>query len=195
MQFNVAQLLKEPTGANRRYELVEDITALDPDLIVMGPLMGVLTLTRTNSGVLATGEFGTAVQVSCNRCLAPIVLPVRFALEESFHPTTEVVTGRPLRPDEYEGDVDELDDAALLIDDKHILDLAEVIRQDLWLAMPLAPGCNWEGPGPCPNLESLQQVGDIRLLRQGEQLLDTDEIDPRWAALRQLQKPDPEEPM
>ena len=32
MQFNVAQLLKEPIGATRRFELVEDLGTLDPEL-------------------------------------------------------------------------------------------------------------------------------------------------------------------
>ncbi|MEZ4559860.1 MAG: hypothetical protein R2854_26040 [Caldilineaceae bacterium] len=48
---------------------------------------------RIPSGVLVTGELSTAMQVSCNRCLFPIALPVRFEIEESFRPLTEVATG------------------------------------------------------------------------------------------------------
>ena len=32
MQFNVAQLLKEPTGATRQYELNENLEGLDKEL-------------------------------------------------------------------------------------------------------------------------------------------------------------------
>ncbi len=39
MQFNVAQLLKEPTGATRRYELNENLDGLDPELKFLGPLV------------------------------------------------------------------------------------------------------------------------------------------------------------
>lgn len=196
MLFNVAQLLKEPTGAQRRYQLAEDLSGLDPELLVRGPLVGEVTLIHTNSGILARGELSTALQVGCNRCLAPIAVPVRFALEELFHPTTEVTTGRTLRPDEYQGEIEDLDDAALLIDDKHILDLTEVVRQLIWLAMPMYPGCNWEGETPCPNLSRMQVLEDVRLLRAGEvgpQTADPDEIDPRWAALRKLQQSNPGE--
>lgn len=188
MQYNVAQLLKELTGAVRRYQMAEDISALDPDLRVLGPLVGNLTLLRTNSGIMASGELSTAVQVTCNRCLMPIAAQIRFELEEIFYPTTEVTTGRTLRPDEYEDTVDDLDDAALLIDDKHILDLTEVVRQDIWLAMPMYPGCNWTGPDVCPNLERMQGTYDVRVLRPGETGLEPSEIDPRWAALLALQK-------
>lgn len=187
MQYNVAQLLKEPTGAFRQYTLADDISDLDAELTPLGPLVGQITLLRTNSGVLATGELSTALKVTCNRCLAPIAIPVRFEVEESFHPTTEVTTGRTLRPDEYEGEVEELDDQALLIDDKHILDLTEVIRQSIWLALPMYPGCNWEGSGECPNLAQLVSTDDVRVLRAGEAVLEDDEQDPRWAELRKLQ--------
>ena len=94
MLFNVAQLLKEPTGAVRRHELNEDLTQLDPELRFLGPLIGTLQLLRTNSGILVTGNFSTAVQTNCNRCVEPIAQEVRFSLEENFRPLTEVNTGR-----------------------------------------------------------------------------------------------------
>ena len=42
MQFNVAQLLKESTGARRRYELSEALEELDPELTSLGLLRGEL---------------------------------------------------------------------------------------------------------------------------------------------------------
>lgn len=192
MQFNVAQLLKEPTGAVRRFDLAENLSDLDPELHVLGPLVGKLTLMRTNSGILASGELSTAVQLSCSRCLSPIAVPVRFELEESFYATTEVSTGRPLRRDEIEAEDDDLADGALLINDHHILDLSEVVRQDIWLALPMVPGCNWEGPGECPNLAFIQGAEEVRLLRPGERATE-EGIDPRWSALRALQAPDAED--
>jgi uncharacterized protein len=190
MQYNVAQLLKEPTGAVRRYTLAEEIGDLDSDLNVLGPLVGELTLMRTNSGVLASGELSTAVQVSCSRCLAPIATQVRFELEEIFHPTTEVTTGRALRPDEYDDGEDALEDEALLINDKHILDVREVVRQNIWLAIPMVQGCPWEGEGECPNLARMESPADVRLLRPGEEALEQDDVDSRWAALLALQAGD-----
>ncbi|HXF64582.1 MAG TPA: DUF177 domain-containing protein [Caldilineaceae bacterium] len=187
MQFNVAQLLKEPTGSIRRYELVEDITELDPELVVMGPLVGDVQLLRINSGILVEASLSTAVRVTCNRCLAPIATPVRFTIEESFRPLTEVATGRYLAPDEFEGAEKDLEDEALIIDEHHILDLSEVVRQTIWLALPMYPSCIWNGPGECPNLiayreelEAAQEEGEVA---EGEEA-----IDPRWSALLALRK-------
>ena len=189
MKFNVAQLLKEPTGAFRRYELYEDLAQLDPELRFLGPLLGTLQLLRTNSGVLVTGTFSTAVQATCNRCLEPIAQEVRFTLEENFRPLTEVTTGRLLRPEEYEGDAEDLEDAALVIDERHILDISEVARQAIWLAMPMYPGCNWTGSGQCPNLvrrlAELDQLEGIGLLSDPRRPVKQ-EIDSRWSALLEL---------
>lgn len=181
MQFNVAQLLQEPIGSTRSYELQEDISCLDPDLQPLGPLVGHIQVMRIHSGVLVTGELSTALQVTCNRCLSPIVMPARFQLEESFRPLIEVHTGRYIPPQDFEGEEDDLEDAALIIDDHHILDISEVVRQAIWLSLPMAPGCNWEGPGTCPNLQAYWAEVEGRES-------DTDSVDPRWAALLQLRK-------
>jgi uncharacterized protein len=190
MQFNVAQLLKEPIGAMRRYELVEDIGELDPELAALGPLVGGVELIRIHSGILARANLSTAVQVTCNRCLEPIALPVRFTVEESFRPLTEVHTGRYIAPDEFEGEEEDLEDAALIIDEHHILDLSEVVRQSIWLALPMYPSCNWTGAGECPNLT--RYLREVKVTQeQEEQDIAVDEeelVDPRWAALLALRK-------
>lgn len=194
MQFNVAQLLKELTGSTRRYELNETLSGLDEELTFLGPLVGSVQLLRTNSGILVTGDLSTVVQAICNRCLEPIAVPVRFGLEESFRPLTEVHTGRYLRPDEFEGSEEDLEDAALLINEQHILSLAEVVRQSVWTAMPMYPGCNWEGAGVCPNLQRrLAEIGgleNIELYSDADVRHQEAEIDPRWAALLKLRSND-----
>ncbi len=187
MQFNVAQLLQDPIGTTRSHDLVEDLTDLDPELKTMGPLVGSVHLMRTNSGVLATGELSTATQVACNRCLAPIVLPVRFKIEESFYPLTEVQTGRYIRPEDYEGSAETLEDEALVIDEHHILDISEVVRQDIWLALPMVPGCNWEGTGECPNLiKYMEEVEGLAPDGDNGNVDENEAIDPRWSALLRL---------
>lgn len=190
MQFNVAQLLKEPIGAMRRYELVEDISELDPELAALGPVVGDVELIRIHSGILARANLSTALQVMCNRCLEPIATPVRFTVEESFRPLTEVHTGRYIAPDEFEGEEEDLEDAALIIDDHHILDLSEVVRQSIWLALPMYPSCNWTGAGECPNLT--RYLREVRATREqaGEDVAANEDevVDPRWAALLELRK-------
>jgi uncharacterized metal-binding protein YceD (DUF177 family) len=114
---------------------------------------------------------------------------VRFSIEESFRPLTEVRTGRYIAPEEFEGEEEDLEDEALIINEQHILDISEVVRQAIWLALPMYPTCNWTGPGECPNLTAYRQEAGITAESSEEMALNDEEaIDPRWAALLELQK-------
>ncbi|MEM7126299.1 MAG: DUF177 domain-containing protein [Chloroflexota bacterium] len=196
MFFNVAQLLKEPTGATRTHKLVEEIDELDEDLEPLSPLVGTLQMLRTHSGILVRGELSLGLRIECNRCLGPVVMPVRFTLEESFRPLTEVRTGRYIHPDEFEGEEDNLEDEALLINEQHILDISEVVRQNIWIELPLYPTCTDAGLDECQGKEdSLLGInpqfepadGDNLVQATGEGQSITESIDPRWSALLDLQ--------
>jgi uncharacterized metal-binding protein YceD (DUF177 family) len=102
-----------------------------------------------------------------------------------------VETGRYLRPDEFEGEAENFEDEALLIDEHHILDLREVVRQNIWLAMPMYPGCNWLGAGECPNWVA-QKSALQKLAHADEEDEDVlpEGVDPRWAALLKLRLED-----
>lgn len=172
MRFNVAQLIKGPTGSVRKYELNEDIRHLDPALDPQSPLRGRLTLMRTTQGILATGTLRVVLRLECRRCLEPYDEKVRLELEEEFLPV--------LRIDNAPIDAvpDEDRDLALLIDAEHMLDLSEVVRQGLLLASATPGLCRPDCLGLCP------QCGGNRNL--GECTCDTAPIDPRWTALQAL---------
>jgi uncharacterized protein len=172
MRYNVAQLLKGPTGAVRRYELKEEIDNLDPDLKPLRPLVGRVTLMRTTQGVLATGRMRTTLEGTCKRCLEPCAVRVDLSLEEEFYPVVHIAEA-PV-DDTPEEDRDE----ALRIDERHNLDLSEVVRQGLWLVMPMEALCRPDCLGLCPRCGGNRNLGEC----QCEQT----PIDPRWAALQAL---------
>lgn len=171
MRYNVSQLLKEHVGATRDYQLHEDITDLDPSLKPLSDLNGAVQLLRTNEGILVRTNLYTNVELECSRCLTPFSLPVRFKIEEEFFPTIDIVTGARLPKPE---DADE----ATLIDSHHILDLSEIVRQDLMLALPLVPLCRNDCLGLCSNCGKNWNEGDCNCAEQ--------ELDPRFAVLKQL---------
>lgn len=168
--FNVAQLLKEPIGATRAYAVETPIRHLLPELIDVEPLVGHVHLMRTDRGVLVQGELQGYVVVPCSRCLADVRVPVVIHLEEQFQPTVDVVHGVFLEVDE--------EDEALLIDEHHILDLREVLRQEVLLAVPMQPLCRSDCAGLCPT------CGED--LNQGPCQCTKTDVDPRWADLGAL---------
>ena len=125
---NVAQLLKEPTGSTRSYDASEVIKGQPGDFI-----QGTLALTHAGRGILVQGSLSTRMELVCSRCLKPFPYSLNFSLEEEFLPTIDVSSGLPLSlPQEAEG---------FTIDDNHILDLGEVIRQYILLNLPMKPLC------------------------------------------------------
>ena len=172
MRYNVAQLLKGPTGVRRQYDLNEEIGGLDQNLEPVSPLVGSVMMTRTSQGILVTGHLQTMLRMACGRCLELVDVEVEFDLEEEFHPVVQIGEV-PLDelPDE---DLDE----ALRIDEHHILDLREVIRQDLWLAGPMEALCRIDCAGLCPLCGGNRNLGECRC--------DEPTIDPRWARLQAL---------
>ncbi len=181
MRYNVAQLLKGPTGGRREYVLDEEIDGLDPELEPIRPLKGAITLMRTTQGILVTGKLRTVLRLACRRCLEPVNTKVEIKLEEEFHPTVHI--GEVPLDEVPDEDYDE----ALLIDAHHILDLSEVIRQGLWLAAPMESLCRPDCAGLCPRCGGNRNLGECHC--------DDAVADPRWAALQNLLsiEPDSEE--
>ncbi|MFO7995929.1 MAG: DUF177 domain-containing protein [Dehalococcoidia bacterium] len=125
---NVAQLLKEPVGSSRSYDIDGTI-----DGEVEGAVKGRVKLIHTNRGVLAQAELSVDVRLACSRCLDTFSCHLGFTVEEEFLPTVDIASGLPLSLEE---EADEF-----TIDSKNILDLGELIRQYTLLNLPMKPLC------------------------------------------------------
>ncbi len=171
MRYNVAQLLKEQSGHTRRYTLHEDIGHLDADITPLSTLDGNIQFIRTADGILVVGSLHCSLELTCSRCLEPFTFPLQFTLEEEFRPTIDIVTGAylPLPADA---------DIATQIDARHTLDLTEVVRQNILLALPLNPICRTACKGLCPICG--------KNLNEGTCDCAHNEIDPRLQSLKRL---------
>ncbi|MDQ5852198.1 MAG: DUF177 domain-containing protein [Chloroflexota bacterium] len=168
-RFNVAQLLQEPTGATRRYELDDEQLDLGDGRRVR-PVKGHVRLTRTQTGVLADVDVRGQLQIECARCLTEINQPLEFPFSEEFYQTVAVNTGVVL-PKPEEPDV-------FLINEVHMLDLGDAMREYALLNVPMVPLCRADCKGLCP--ECGANLNDEVDHTHAEQ------VDDRLAALRQL---------
>ena len=169
MQYNVSQLLQEPVGATRLYQVDEEIdTSKDQP---PNRMRGQLSLMRTDRGVLATARLEAQAQDTCSRCLKLFSQPQTIVFEEEYFPTMDVMIGKPLSaPENAEG--------SFTIDKRHVLDLREAVRQYSITNDPMKPLCRPDCLGLCPS------CGEDRNL--GECTCQQDEVDHRWASLREL---------
>lgn len=135
MQINVAQLLKEPVGARRNYE-IDELAGENSENHVKGNI----ELIRTSHGILAAGKFTANIKGSCSRCLGEAKKQISFIMEEEFSPVIDITSGIHLHPPPEE----------FTIADNHILDLNEAIRQYIIMATPTRLLCRSDCSGLCP---------------------------------------------
>jgi len=167
MQYNVAQLLKEPTGSSRSYQLDEILGGVER---FANRLSGSVRLLKTHQGVLAVGRLDVAAILVCGRCLSEYPLNLSFSFEEEFFPTVDVNTGSGVSvPDGSE---------EVLIDESHTLDLTEVVRQYIITNLPMKPLCRTECGGLCQNCGANLNLQDCQCGKLP--------IDPRWGGLAGL---------
>lgn len=168
MQINVSQLLREPIGSTRDYQVneVADISGDGKGCLVQGECR----LLRTQRSILAKCALNTDVELTCSRCLGLFRYQLTLNFEEEYSPTLDVVSGSALPLPEEAG--------AFTIDEHHILDLTEAIRQYTLLAIPMKPLCHKGCAGLCQNCG--------HNLNQGRCDCPEEDIDSRWSELTEL---------
>jgi len=171
MKINVAQLLKDPAGTVRWHDLSEDIRGVDDDLEIQDLFTGRLEMLRTTSGILITAALQTVLGLECCRCLEPFSAPTELEIEEEFHPSVDIHTGGKLP-------LTEPLEEATIIDEQHMLDVTEIVRQATLLALPMHPLCKEDCAGLCA------QCGQN--LNRGQCDCASEAMDPRLEILKQL---------
>src|SRR5919202_310820 len=139
--LNVAQLLKQPVGTTRDFDFSDTLPELAPEIELVTPLEGHARLLRTSRGILVSSQYRTAVRQACGRCLQPTIARIEGTSNDEFLPTLDVVTGHVLE--------EQAESEELSIDERHVLDLTEVVRQDILTRLPLQPLCEATCPGLC----------------------------------------------
>ena len=164
MLFNVSQLLKEPSGFTREYEVDEEVSG---DSTVC-PIRGRVKLMRTEDGVWVSAPLDVFTPGSCSRCLVDIRKMVRLEIEEEFLPEIDINTGARLHsPREF--------DENFYISRSNVLDLTEAVIQYIYLSTSMKTMCRPDCRGLC------MKCGTD--LNEGECKCDRTARDPRWGAL------------
>lgn len=131
-----------------------------------------LRLESVAEGVLVSGSAAATAEGQCARCLVDLTEPVVVSLRE-LYAYPESATAATTEDDEVER----------LIDD--LVDLEPVVRDEIVLALPLAPLCRPDCPGLCPDCG--ERFDDLEPGHSHEIL------DPRWAALQEKFAPRPDQ--
>jgi uncharacterized protein len=140
--INVSQLLKQPPGTTRDFDFSDWLAELRPEFELASPVEGHAHLLRTSRGIYVFGRYQASVRQVCGRCLSPTIIEIQGGSEDEFVPTVDVLSGHAL--------AEQPESEELAIDDRHVLSLSEVVRQDLLTRLPLQALCEPNCPGLCP---------------------------------------------
>src|ERR1044071_6053810 len=129
--------------------------------------------TRKGEQVRLRGTISTEVELLCDRCAAPERGPLVAEFDTSFIPQ-EVEAGKPEHVELL------TEDLGLAAYEGDAVDLDELVREQILLALPSRHLCREDCKGLC------QKCGAN--LNEKDCSCEQGEVDPRWAALADLKK-------
>jgi uncharacterized protein len=175
MRIEVENLTAAPTPFAHTYragevELEEEGARLLADAAVEG------NATRKGEQVRLRGTIRTEVELLCDRCAAPEHAPLEVEFDTSYIPQEVEATkaenvelqAEDLILSAYEGDA---------------VDLDELVREQILLALPSRHLCREDCKGLC------QKCGAD--LNRNQCSCEQGEVDPRWAALADIKNREP----
>jgi uncharacterized protein len=140
------------------------------DLRLTGRAALDLRATRDGEEVRLAGTLKARVAFDCDRCLTPLSIPVEQSFDLLYvHPT------RSSANDEKELGGDDL---SVAFYQGQAIDLDDVVREQIEFALPMHRLCREDCKGLC------QLCGAN--LNEGLCGCESKELDPRWAALKEL---------
>jgi len=125
---------------------------------------------RNGTEVILEGRLAARAEVDCDRCLKSVEVPVRAEFNLTYVTEADYKASHAAELEET--------DLALSVFDGEAIDLDEIVREQLLLAVPTRSLCREDCKGFCPVCG-----GDRNLKECGCQ---SEEIDPRWAGLKEL---------
>jgi uncharacterized protein len=146
----------------------DELNPVDERVRLTAPAAVTGKVRLSGNEVFVSGHVDSRAQVECDRCLQPVEAPV------SADFTLDYITGS-----EYESsEVAELTEAemSVAVFDGEGLDVDEIVKEQILLAVPTRMLCREDCKGICPECGIDRNTGECSCV--------ADDIDPRWAALK-----------
>ncbi len=169
MRVNVGELLAD-RHAIRVLAFSERMEPPAEEVTLPGLVEGELVLSGTGRTVCVTGQVRTVVGLVCGACLSRFEQPLEVAVSEEFYrpePEATEPSREALEPEDF----------LLPVEPEDVIDVTEVVRQNVILALPIAARCREDCRGLCPRCGADRNSGACGC--------EDREFDPRLAPLKQ----------
>jgi uncharacterized protein len=148
----------------------DELNPIDERVVLTAPVTVNGQVRVAGNEVFVNGHVETRAQVDCDRCLKPVELPVNtdFALEYISGVDYESSAAAELTEA----------DMSLSVFDDEAIDVDEIVKEQILLAVPSRMLCREDCKGICPECGIDKNTGECACV--------TDNTDPRWAVLKSL---------
>ena len=130
-------------------------------------------VSRKGEQVRLHGRISAEVEAHCDRCLSPVTVPVAMEFDETYIPAALDTASSEARELQAE-------DMSSSIYEGEAIDIDELVREQILLALPTRLLCREECKGLCPTCGT-----DLNTQACA---CEQKEMDPRWAALGALKE-------
>lgn len=125
---------------------------------------------RKGNEVRLRGKLTARAEVDCDRCLKALDVPVETDFDVTYIPASDYVSNEKAELQE--------DDLLLSVYEGDAINLDDIVREQILLALPVRALCGEECKGLCP-VCGINRNADTCACEDKE-------TDPRWAALKDL---------
>jgi uncharacterized protein len=139
---------------------------------VVAPVRLAFTIEKDKAYFRLVGRVQTTLTMPCSRCVEPFSFPVDAAFDLRYQPRTEN-SGEPER------EIEE-DDLSTAFYENDTIDLADLMREQFYLSLPMKPLCRDDCRGLCPTCGANLSRETCNCNPEWE--------DPRLAVLKTLKK-------
>jgi uncharacterized protein len=148
----------------------EELNPVDERVSLTAPAAVNGKVRLSGNQVFVNGHVEARAQVECDRCLKPVELPVNADFTLEYISDSDYETARAVELTEAEMSVSVFDGEAIDVD--------EIVKEQILLAVPTRMLCREDCKGICPECGIDRNTGECNCV--------TNDIDPRWAALKDL---------
>lgn len=148
----------------------DELNPIDERVTLIEPAAVTGKIRLAGNEVFVNGHVDTRVQVECDRCLQPVELPVKTDYELEYISGSDYESSQVVELTEAEMSVSVFDGEAIDVD--------EIVKEQILLIVPTRQLCREECKGICPECGTDRNTGECKCV--------TKDIDPRWAALKNL---------
>src|SRR6476661_2801905 len=170
MRLDLTHIRQPETVVDRTY--APDQFAPVDDCHVVAPAHLRVVVHKDQDRFRLVGRVTTTLEVACSRCLEPYRIPVDSSFDLRYLPQSAAVAGG-----EHEAEV-AADDLSTSFYQDDAIDLAQLMQEQFYLALPMKPLCGPECKGLCPACGTNLNVETCDC--------DTSWVDPRMDALKAL---------